>query len=41
MSENQMYELLGLREEETTNVQTEVFDRLMDEQGLDYDGAVQ
>jgi hypothetical protein len=34
-----MYELLGLREEETTNVSIEIFDRRMDQQGLDYDGA--
>jgi hypothetical protein len=39
ISENQMYELLGLREEETNIVPMEVFDRRMDEQGLDYDGA--
>jgi hypothetical protein len=39
MSENHLYELLGLREEETTNVPAEVFDRGMDEQDLDYDGA--
>ena len=38
ISENQMCELLGLREEEHTIVPTEVFDRRMDEQG-DYDGA--
>ena len=34
ISENQMCELLGLREEEHTIVPTEVFDRRMD-----YDGA--
>jgi hypothetical protein len=28
-----------LREEETTNVPTEIFDRPLDQQGLDYDGA--
>jgi hypothetical protein len=34
-----MYELLGLREEETTNIPIEIFDRRMDQQGFDYDGA--
>ena len=38
ISENQMCELLGVREKEHIIVPTEVFDRRMDEQG-DYDGA--
>jgi len=38
ISENRMYELLGLREEEHTSVPAEVFDSRMDEQG-DNDGA--
>ena len=38
ISENQMCELLGMREKEHIIVPTEVFDHLMDEQG-DYDGA--
>ena len=38
ISENQMCELLGVREKEHIIVPTEVFDRRMDEHG-DYDGA--
>ena len=34
-----MYKLLDLREEDATNLLAELFDRWMDEHGLDYDGA--
>ena len=39
INENKMYELLDLREDETTNLPAEVFDHWMDEQGINYDGA--